>query len=188
MELKDQLQVHLNEIDKKARQIAQIQQLEAKTGVRPSYMLVGVGALFILFVLFGAGANALCNLVGFAYPVYAGFKAIKSPNKDDDAAWLTYFVVYGFFGLIESFTDFFLYWIPFYYLAKMIFLLWLYLPQTKGAEFVFKKAIDPILSKYEKQIDAGLEKARLAGDSVASIGRKKIGEVTETEQQPKKTM
>jgi len=30
------------------------------------------------------------NLVGFVYPVYASFKAIKSKKKEDDSYWLTY--------------------------------------------------------------------------------------------------
>lgn len=46
-------------------------------------------------------------------------KAIESPNKDDDTQWLTYWVVYGFFGVGEFFSDIFLSWFPFYYLCKV---------------------------------------------------------------------
>lgn len=46
-------------------------------------------------------------------------KAIESPNKDDDTQWLTYWVVYGFFGIGEFFLDIFLSWFPFYYLFKV---------------------------------------------------------------------
>lgn len=46
-------------------------------------------------------------------------KAIDSVDKDDDTQWLTYWVVYAAFGIIEYFTDLFLSWVPFYFLAKV---------------------------------------------------------------------
>lgn len=46
-------------------------------------------------------------------------KAIDSEETDDDTQWLTYWVVYAFFGLIEFFTDILLSWIPFYFLGKV---------------------------------------------------------------------
>ena len=46
-------------------------------------------------------------------------KAIESPNKDDDTQWLTYWVVYGVFSIAEFFSDFFLSWLPFYYMLKV---------------------------------------------------------------------
>lgn len=49
-------------------------------------------------------------------------KAIESKQKDDDTKWLTYWVVYSAFSLVEFFTDIFLFWIPFYWLLKVSFL------------------------------------------------------------------
>ena len=46
-------------------------------------------------------------------------KAIDSVEKDDDTQWLTYWVVYAAFGIIEFFTDIILSWIPFYFLFKV---------------------------------------------------------------------
>jgi TB2/DP1, HVA22 family len=46
-------------------------------------------------------------------------KAIESKEKDDDTKWLTYWVVYSFFSLVEFFTDIFLFWIPFYWFLKV---------------------------------------------------------------------
>lgn len=37
----------------------------------------------------------------------------------DDTQWLTYWVVYAAFGIIEYFTDLILSWIPFYFLLKV---------------------------------------------------------------------
>ena len=46
-------------------------------------------------------------------------KAIESVDKDDDTMWLTYWVVFAFFGVIEYFTDILLWWIPFYFFLKV---------------------------------------------------------------------
>lgn len=46
-------------------------------------------------------------------------KAIDSVGTDDDTQWLTYWVVYAAFGIIEYFTDILLSWIPFYFLIKV---------------------------------------------------------------------
>lgn len=46
-------------------------------------------------------------------------KAIESPGKDDDTRWLTYWVVYAAFLLVETFTDIFFFWIPFYSFIKV---------------------------------------------------------------------
>jgi len=93
------------------------------------------------------------NLVGFIYPAYCSFKAIKSEDKEDDTQWLTYWVVYAFFVVVESLTDLLLHWIPFYYGVKLAFLVWCFSPQTRGAVYIFHYAIEPLLSKYEHSID-----------------------------------
>lgn len=46
-------------------------------------------------------------------------KAIESKVKDDDTQWLTYWVVYGLFSVLEAFSDIFLSWFPLYYVSKV---------------------------------------------------------------------
>ena len=47
------------------------------------------------------------------------FKAIESPVREDDTAWLMYWVVFASFNLVEYFTDALLTIFPFYYLGKV---------------------------------------------------------------------
>jgi receptor expression-enhancing protein 5/6 len=81
-------------------------------------VLVG-GIVFIAILFFGIGAGSLCSIVGFLYPAFKSFEAIESKTRGDDTQWLIYWVVYAFFAVIETFSDFLLYWIPFYYAFKV---------------------------------------------------------------------
>ena len=45
------------------------------------------------------------KIIAVAYPMYASFKAVESTNKADDTQWLTYWVVYACFTILECFTD-----------------------------------------------------------------------------------
>jgi receptor expression-enhancing protein 1/2/3/4 len=50
--------------------------------------------------------------------------------------------------------------IPFYYLFKMLFLLYLALPQTQGASYLYQTQLEPALREHEPQIDAALAQLR----------------------------
>ena len=125
-----------------------------------SYLGIGVGVFAVLFLVWGVGAQFVTNLVGFAYPLYESYRSLHSTTHSQ-AHWLTYWVVYALFALVESLTNFFLYWIPLYHLVKIAFLVWCYLPQTRGAEVIYYKVVDPVLARFEGRIDsAGREGKR----------------------------
>ena len=69
------------------------------------------------------------------------------------APWLLYFVVLSLFLLFESWTLFIIGWIPFYSWFRLIFLLYLVLPQTQGAKLLYLTYVEPFIEHNEKQID-----------------------------------
>ena len=64
-------------------------------------------------------------VVGFVYPAYASYKALESKTPESAAQWLTYWCVFSIFTVVEFFLDYFLVELPLYYLAKLLFVIWL---------------------------------------------------------------
>ncbi len=53
------------------------------------HLVLGVGLLVALVVIQLLGLSFISNLFAFV-PIYASFKALRSPEQDDDEFWLTY--------------------------------------------------------------------------------------------------
>merc|ERR1711881_362165 len=153
--------------------------LEEKAGIKKLYIAAGLVAVLVLFILFCFGAALLCNFVGFVYPAYASFKALESNNSNDDRLWLTYWVVYSCFCLVEGFLEIVLYWVPFYFPIKLGFLFYLFLPQTKGAQKLYDVVLRPALKPYIGIIDgattAAMDKVQGAKSAVDGMTSGSVG-------------
>eukprot|EP01066_Platyproteum_vivax_P009131 Platyproteum_vivax@DN3994_c0_g1_i1.p1 len=147
-------QEFLDDVDNRLHDFPIIAQVSGFVGVRPTVIGAGLLAGLLGFFALGVGANLVTNLVGFLYPAFMSFKAIESSDTDDDKMWLTYWVVYAAFSVVEVFTDYVLFWIPMYYLIKIVFLVWLFHPQTQGAISVYSYVIAPILKQTSNQFDS----------------------------------
>ncbi|KAF9957127.1 hypothetical protein BGZ65_002240 [Modicella reniformis] len=97
------------------------------------------------------------TVAGSVYPAYASYKAINSRNNARLTAWLMYWTVMGLFTLVEFVLDTFIFWFPFYYEIKLIFVLWMILPQSQGSIYLYQTVVDPYLSKHEHDIDKALK-------------------------------
>merc|ERR1712070_1226549 len=155
-----------------------LNQLEEKTHVKKLYIAAGAATVAVLIILFGFGAALLCSFVAVVYPAYASFKSLEAKSESEDRAWLTYWVVYSCFSLIEGFLEYMLFWVPFYYPMKLAFLFFLFLPQTKGAMKLYEQFLRPALKPYVSIIDeagsAVINKAReqtekISGQSMAAV-------------------
>ncbi|XP_006744747.1 receptor expression-enhancing protein 4 [Leptonychotes weddellii] len=119
----------------------------------------------------------ICRLVvlvfGMLYPAYASYKAVKTKNIREYVRWMMYWIVFALFMAVETFTDIFISWFPFYYEIKMAFVLWLLSPYTKGASLLYRKFVHPSLSRHEKEIDACIVQAKERSyETVLSFGKR----------------
>ena len=108
----------------------------------------------VVLVMLGIGNTYITCLLGVAYPCFMSFLALESKGADDDKQWLTYWVVFGIFNIIDQFAGFILTFIPFYFFLKLIFLVWLFHPISNGATTVYNAYILPNMKQYEKHIQA----------------------------------
>lgn len=91
------------------------------------------------------GGTFVIDLIGFVFPMYASIKAIESPAPEDDTQWLTYWLIFAFFKILEGSADYLLQYIPFFLLIKAAFLVWCYYPKTQGAKVIYNSVIKPYL-------------------------------------------
>jgi len=147
MSLQDKAQHQISQLDKELGKYDALNNFERQTNIPKVYVVLGLGVLYFFLVFFNIGANFLTNTVGFAIPAYYSLDALFSTGKADDTQWLTYWVVYAFLTFFESAVNA-VYWFPFYYTFKFVLVLWMALPQTNGAQVVFRSFLHPVFSRY----------------------------------------
>ncbi|KAJ3403866.1 hypothetical protein CcCBS67573_g06452 [Chytriomyces confervae] len=162
----DKAQIYLAQLDKELSKYPLAVEAEKRTSVPKTYMVAAVVGLFAIFTIFNIFGALITTLLGFLWPAYQSYKAIEDSDKENDTQWLTYWTVFGFFNVIEVFTDVLLYWIPFYYAFKSIIILYLILPQFQGAKVVYTSIIAPYLMKQQVEIDSDIAKIKKQAASV----------------------
>ncbi|KFA55880.1 hypothetical protein S40293_06927 [Stachybotrys chartarum IBT 40293] len=103
--------------------------------------------------MFDLFAMLLSSITSFLFPIFASYKALKTSDPAQLTPWLMYWVVFSCCILIESWVSFVLFWVPFYGYIRLLFLLYLILPQTQGARIIYEEHIHPFLEQNEGQID-----------------------------------
>ena len=92
---------------------------------------------------------------------------------------MMYWIVFALFTSVETISDVFLSWFPFYYEIKIIFLLWLLSPATKGSSLLYRKFVHPQLLRRENKIDEMIVAAQTRSyDTAVQLGQKSVRYVT----------
>lgn len=126
------------------------EQLKSLEGVHPllkqAYVVGGalLLPLIIMFYMLG-GFKLLVSLSGFLYPAYKSLQCMESNDPAEDKQWLTYWLVYGAFSILENVLSFVVAMIPYYNVFKLGLFIFLYHHSTKGATKVYEKVLTPFV-------------------------------------------
>lgn len=142
-------QLGMNQFD----DVKPLRDLSGKIGVKPSVLLGGSFAFVVIMIALNYGACILTSSVGFLYPAYMSFKAIETKDTKDDTQWLTFWVVYSVCTIFDPVINGLLYFLPFYYLFKLAFYVYLFHPKSRGAELIYKLVVKNLLTKFEAQVE-----------------------------------
>ncbi|KAK7534375.1 TB2/DP1, HVA22 family-domain-containing protein [Phyllosticta citribraziliensis] len=167
MSFQEKAQHQISQLDKELSKYPVLNNFEKQTNVPKVYAILGVGALYFFFVFFNIAGEFLVNVAGFAIPGYYSLEALFSNTKADDTQWLTYWVTFAFFTVFESMVSA-VYWFPFYYTFKFVLILWMALPQTSGAQIIFRSFIQPVFSRFFTQGGSTASNLRATADQAKS--------------------
>ncbi|KAL2119906.1 hypothetical protein VTJ04DRAFT_6867 [Mycothermus thermophilus] len=117
--------------------------------------------------------NLLSSVASFLFPVFASYKALKTSDPAQLTPWLMYWVVLSFVVLFENWTGWILFWVPFYAYIRLLFLLYLVLPQTQGARYLYETYVHPKLEENETAIEEFIASAhaRLRSAGISYLKR-----------------
>jgi len=115
-------------------------------------------------VLLGGWFLPLIQNILIAYAGLKSFRAIQSPDPEDDKQWLTFWLLYSLFDLVCFVLDLFLWVIPFYGGLKCAILI--FLGVLGGASRIYP-VLEPLLlqgdevaKKYEPILEQHLKKLK----------------------------
>ena len=124
--------------------------IKEKTGIDGIYVIIFL-SICVFFVYLGIFGSLITSLVGTLYPGFSTIKAIqKNKNKKE---WLTYWVVFGSFLIFDMFSNIIVKFIPFYFVLKILFLIWMFIPGSNGCRLVYEFLITKVMKPLEQIFD-----------------------------------
>ncbi|KAI9099953.1 TB2/DP1, HVA22 family-domain-containing protein [Phlyctochytrium arcticum] len=96
----------------------------------------------------------LARILCYGLGAYSTFKALQGrPNLAKRQRWASFWITLTAFEILEPILDWTIFWVPFYYNFKLIFLLSLCYARTRATTPVFKQFVHPVLSHKRKNIE-----------------------------------
>ncbi|KAJ7552939.1 hypothetical protein O6H91_06G077600 [Diphasiastrum complanatum] len=118
--------------------------------------------------------RCIIMLLGYAYPAYECFKDVerKRPDVHRLRFWCQYWMIIAVITVVERVVDPLFSWVPMYCEVKLVFIIYLWYPRTKGTSYIYSTFLKPFLSSHKTEIDQNLGELRIrAGDMAYSYWR-----------------
>jgi hypothetical protein len=135
-----------------------------------AYVVKLVVMVWVLcFIMWGLMSELACTVLGFAYPMYQSFKALTGGQPAMVARWLRYWVTFAVLSICEIIFYPVLSQNRHHHLVRFVFIVWLFLPQTCGADKVYNWIVRPLMKVNSRRIDGYLSSTAVeVSDAVRS--------------------
>ena len=131
----------------------QMDLIQEKTGIKGIFVILGL-FIAVIFVYFNILDTIITNLVGTLYPAFWTIKSLEQNLVEEQKKWLTYWVVFGSFIIIDMSSVVIVKFIPFYFVLKILFLIWLFMPGSNGCTIIYYLVVKKIFRYYEDKIES----------------------------------
>ena len=125
--------------------------IKEKTGIDGLYVILFL-LVCVILVYLGIFGNLITNMVGTLYPGFCTIKAME--KKQNKKEWLTYWVIFGSFIIVDMFSNIIMRIVPFYFVLKILFLIWMFLPGSNGCKLVYNFLIFNLFKSIENYVDS----------------------------------
>ena len=137
------------------------------------YIILG---LCLFYVVVGVFKELISTMVGTVYPIFKSLEAIEKNDPDEMKLWLAYWVIFSLFCIADRIADKMCLKkvIPFYFLMKLSFLIFLFHPRTLGAKVLVEKVVQPFIDGHEADVYAFTDQVMTQIDGLV---QEKLGDI-----------
>jgi receptor expression-enhancing protein 5/6 len=133
----------MDEINKHFSTFPPLILLSRASGIRITFLVLGFFLLSAFFSLFNLTGNISVLITGTLYPGYMSLCSIHSKEIEDDKQWLSYWVLFAGSHFADHFLNHLIELIPFYYTLKLLFVVYLFWPTTRGSLLIYERFLFP---------------------------------------------
>ena len=175
-QIKEKIKENTALLDPYASMVPVLVDLSAKLEVNPGFLLSGAGLVLLLILVIVKGWAIMITTITVLYPALKSIRAIESKDGgDDDKQWLTYWMVFGIYSVLDTFFSFVFWFIPYWGIIQPLFFLWLIMPQFNGALTIYEIVLQPVMKqnkdliqKWAELFTTNLQEAQKSATSMGS--------------------
>ena len=174
----DILNARLKPLSAIGDKVPQIKDFARNAGIESGVIVAAAGAVLSIVTLCVFGATILTLAITVLYPAAKSIQALETQSTDDDKEWLTYWIIFGIFTLLDDFAGFLLSMIPYYFWIKLAFFVYLFAPMTKGSQTIYNTVVKPLLDQYKDKIEGLISEIKgSAADAVSQAKKEALKQV-----------
>lgn len=102
--------------------------------------------------------NLILKLTAFVWPAYKTWKALEAKKPRQLQTLCEYWLLIGILTFLEPMFSLLFAWLPIYRPLEILFVVYLWHPQTEGVQFVYGACLRPLLTEHRKSIDSFVER------------------------------